>query len=66
MAKKNYQVALDDAEREVLIKAFKTLNRFNWIKALQATGFVSSAEGGALKSALQSLGEQIEGASDGE
>lgn len=53
---------LETNEVEVLTKAFKTLNRFNWIKALRAAGFVKADEADSLKTALQSLADQLEAA----
>jgi hypothetical protein len=59
------QLKLEDAQVEVLTKAFKTLNRFNWIKMLKATGFVSAEEAVNLQGALQSLADQLQGDTDG-
>lgn len=61
---KAIQLKLEDAQVEVLTKAFKTLNRFNWIKALRAAGFVTADEAEHLKSALHSLADQLGGGND--
>jgi argininosuccinate lyase len=60
------QLKLEDVQVEVLTRAFKTLNRFNWIKMLKATGFVSAEDAVSLEGALQSLADQLEKDDDGE
>jgi len=61
---KTINLKLENAQVEVLTKAFKTLNRFNWIKALKAAGFVTADEAENLKSALSSLADQLGGGTD--
>jgi len=59
------KINLEPNQITILDKAFKTLNRFNWVKALRVAGLVSSDEAEDLKTALASLAQQITEGNDG-
>ena len=52
-------IDLDTKEIETLNKAFTTLNKFNWTRALRALGMVTSDEADLLRESLQNLADQI-------
>jgi hypothetical protein len=52
-------IDLDIKQIETLNKAFTTLNRFNWTRALRAIGMVTNEEGDLLRDSLHDLADQI-------
>ena len=52
-------IDLDTKQIETLNKAFTTLNKFNWTRALRAFGMVTSDEADLLRESLQNLSDQI-------
>jgi hypothetical protein len=60
-----YNIDLEPGQATILLKAFKTLDRFNWVKYIRAAGLVSASEADDLRAALHSLAKQLNGEEDG-
>jgi len=52
-------IDLDTKQIETLNKAFTTLNKFNWTRALRALGMVTIDEADLLRESLHNLSDQI-------